>query len=214
MAKKRKGMGSIITIRRMNGLGRLNDPKTFMGAALPSLAGAGLVALVTAAARYWAKPSEGDTPRAVFKWAPAIGLGVGSVFSLAMYYLSGAPGAISTFVSSLATSGGLMLHDQVVRNAIGEYSLALPPNMTGLAGGDGGGSAVAGMRRLGLVVPERVLGPGRRSVQGTGGIVYEDPNSRDPRVRYGVSGVGAYGESARVAGVNPSAFGTPGFGGH
>lgn len=211
MAKKRKGMGNIITIRRMRGLGRLNDPKSLMGAALPPLAGAGLVALVTAAARYWAKPSEGDTPKAVFKWAPAIGLGVSSVFSLAMYYLSGAPGAISTFVSGLATSGGIMLHDQVVRNAIGEYSLALPPNMTGNAGGAEG--TVSGMRRLGLVVGERVLGPGGRSVQGTRGIVYEDPNSRDPRVRYGVNGVASYGETARVAGVNPQAFGTPGFGG-
>lgn len=204
MARKRSGVGNIITIRRMRGLGRINDPRSFTGSALPAFLGAGLTLLTTVAARYWAKPSEGDTPKAIFKWAPAIGTGVGSVMSLAMYYLGGAPAALATFASSVAAGGGVMLHDQVVRNAVGEFSLALPPNMA-TGGGEG---AVSGYRRVGgvgVVVPERVLGPG------VNGIVYEDARSRDPRVRYGATG--SYGETARISGVNPSAFGTPGFGG-
>lgn len=209
MAKKRRrGTGNIITMRRLRGLGRLNNPSSFMGSALPPLLGVGLTALTTVATRYWAKPSEGETPKALFKWAPGIGLAVGSVFSLGLYYLGGAPAAISGFTGSLATSGGLMLHDHIVKNNIGEFSLALPASVAGNGGGD-----LEGYRRrmagMGVVVPERRLAGGQ-----TRGIVYEDAASRDPRRRYGATG--SYGETVNVpgnvSGLSPSAFGTPGYG--
>ena len=183
MAKKRKsGVGSVITIRRMRGLGALRQPSSVLGAALPPLLGVGATALAILGARYFAKPSEGETPRTIFKFAPAIGLGVGLTSALGLYYLGGAPAAISAGVSSAATAAAAFAADMHFKSAPAEYALGLP------AGG-------AQTGRLGVVVPERL---------GTRGIMFENPASRDPVNRYGL---GSYGQDVQLRGITPSAFG-------
>lgn len=185
MAKKRgrKGaVGSVITVRRMRGLGNLKQPASFAGAALPPLLGAGMAGLAILGARYFAKPSEGATPRMLFKYAPLIGLGVGLTGSMALYYLGGAPAAVSSGMAATAVAGLSFASDMHLKSAPGEYATALA-------------DAPAGMSGLGVVVGERI---------GTRGIMLENPASRDPVNRYGV---GNYGENVTLRGITPSAFG-------
>lgn len=183
MAKsKRKGrVGQVITIRRMNGLGRLTQPSSFAGAALPPLIGAGLTGLTVIAARYFAKPSEGETPKMLFKWAPGLGIGLGLVGSAALYWLGGAPAAVSSAVASVAVGGLAFAADQQLKANPGEFALALGPGAT--------------PNGTGVVVGERI---------GTRGIMFENPASRDPANRYGI---GSYGETVNMRGITPSAFG-------
>lgn len=210
MARKHtRGIGSVVTIRRMRGLGRLKNPSSFMGAALPPLVGGLVTGLTVLATRYWAKPSEGDTPRALYRWAPLLGLGAGSIASIALYWLGGAPASVASLATSLGAGGSLMLLDMVQKNSLGEYALALPADVTAPPADQAasGAAATAGLRgRMGVVVPQRLSG-------GTKGIVMENPASRNPYQRYGVQGVGApYGEDVNLGSINPGAFGTPGFG--
>jgi len=193
--RRRKGVGQTITIRKMRGLGRLKNPKSFMGAALPPVLGGGITGLAVLATRYWAKPSEGETPAMLFKWAPVIGLAAGGIGSLALYYLGGAPAAISSFSTSLLVSGSHMLHDMFLKDRLGEFALAMGPATVS-------DPALTGM---GVVVPQRLMGAG------TQGIVMEPAASRDPLRRYGLGATG-YGEEVSLGAVNPRAFGTPGFG--
>ena len=184
MAKKRKsGVGSVITMRRLRGLGNLKQPASFAGAALPPLLGAALAGLTILGARYFAKPSEGATPAAIFKFAPALGLGVGVLGSLALYWLGGAPAALSSGTAAAAVSGLAFATDMHLKSSPGEYALGI---------GGAGPAATAG---LGVIVPERL---------GTRGIMMESAASRDPVNRYGV---GSYGETVQLRGISPSAFG-------
>lgn len=199
MAKrKRKGVGQTITIRRMRGLGQLKNPRSFMGAALPPVLGGGLTGTAILATRYFAKPSEGETPRMLYKWAPLVGLGVGGAGSLAMYYLAGAPAAVSSFAASLAVSAMQLIHDYMLKDQLGEFQLAQ------MSAGAPAGNGTQGM---GVVVPQRLMGAGN----GMQGIVMEPTAERDPLRRYGLGATG-YGEEVSLGSVNPRAFGTPGFG--
>jgi hypothetical protein len=182
----------------MRGLGQLKNPKSFMGAALPPVLGGGITGLTILATRYWAKPSEGETPKQLFRWAPIVGLAAGGVGSLALYYLGGAPAAVSSFSTSLLVSISQLMHDMFIKDRMGEFMIAHPP--AALAPVEGGGTA-----GFGVVVPERLMGAGN----GMQGIVMEPTASRDPLRRYGL---GSMGEEVSLGSVNPRAFGTPGFG--
>lgn len=194
--RRRKGVGQTITIRRMRGLGQLKNPRSFMGSALPPVLGGGITGLAVLATRYWAKPSEGETPKMLFKWAPLVGLAAGGLGSLALYWLGGAPAAISSFSTSLLVSSSHMLHDMFIKDRLGEFAIAHPPAPA---------PAVVDQNGFGVVVPQRLMGAG------TQGIVMEPTAERDPLRRYGLGATG-YGEEVSLGAVNPRAFGTPGFG--
>lgn len=197
--RRRKGVGQTITVRRMRGLGKLNNPRSFMGAAAPPLLGGGLTAGTVVAARYFAKPSEGETPMAIYKWAPLIGIGAGGIGSLGLYYLAGAPAAVSSFATSVLVGLSHLIHDMLVKDSLGEFQLAHPP--AAMTNGNGGG----GGEGMGVVVPQRLMGAG------TQGIVMGPAAERNPLNRYGLGATG-YGEEVSLGSVNPRAFGTPGFG--
>ncbi len=192
----RRGVGQTITIRRMRGLGALNKPSSFMGSALPPLLGGGLAAITVLATRYFAKPTEGETPKMLYKWAPLLGLASSGVGSLALYYLGGMPAALSSFTSGAVVSGAQIAHDYLTKDNIGEHVTAFPPE-TAVVGGNG----VTG---FGVIVPQRLSG-----ANGTRGILMEPAAARDPLRRYGL---GSMGEDVSLGAVNPAAFGTPGFG--
>jgi len=195
MAKKRSGTG-LITVRQMRGLGRISNPKSLMGAALPPLVGGGMTGITILAARHFAKPSEGETPKMVYKWAPLLGIGGGLLGSAALYWVGGAPAAISSAISSIMVGGAAMGFDYLMKDRLGEHALAFA------ASSAAGNTGTAG---LGVVVPQRIAGAG------VAGILMEPAASRDPVRRYGLSG--QYGEDVNLGGgVNPGAFGTPGFG--
>jgi len=193
MAKKRKrrgGTGSVITLRRLKGVGSLRKPSSFAGSAIPALIGGGVTGLATLATRYWAKPSEGENPLMLFKWAPALGLGGGILSSVALYWLGGAPAMISSLVSSVMVSASMLAHDYLLKSTIGEFALAHPaPQTEGSTAG------------LGVIVPNRI------GTQGVGAMMLESAASRDPVNRYGVHGTGSYGQEVTLQGITPTAFG-------
>jgi len=197
--RKRRGVGQTITIRRMRGLGSLKRPSSFMGAALPPVLGGGATAATILATRYFANPLEGETPAMLYKWAPLLGWLTGGIGSFALYYLGGGPAAISSFASSTLVAAGQMAHDFLVTSDMSRAGAHIAAFQAPAAAGNG----TAGM---GVVVPQRLMGAG-----GVNGIVMEPTASRDPLRRYGL-GASGYGEEVSLGAVNPSAFGTPGFG--
>ena len=190
----RKHVGSLITIRRMKGLGALNQPSSALGSIAPPALGVILAGLTALGLRMWVNPAQGDTQAAMFKWAPLIGLAVNAAGSALLYFLAGAPAAFMQASAGTLTSGILLAHDQVMAARAAELmstaGTAPSPVPNGISG------------RMGVVVPQNLMGPGAR------GIIMEPAANRNPYRRYGISG--PYGESVNVGAINPSAFGTPG----
>lgn len=186
MARRRnRKFGSLITTKRMNGLGKIHLPGSFMGAALPPLVG-GLVAAATAVGvRWFAKPAASAMQAKLYKFAPYVGLATGGAASLALYMLGGAPAALSGGVGALTVSGGIIGYDMLIKKQ--------------------GGAAVQALIGLGAIVPEY-------GTRGLGAIVMEPQTTRTFSSGGGTRGLGAvYGETVNLGNVNPSAFGTPGF---
>lgn len=193
----RKHVGSLITIRRMKGLGALNQPSSALGSIAPPALGVILAGATALGLRMWVNPAQGDTQAAMFKWAPLIGLAVNAAGSALLYFLAGAPAAFMQASAGTLTSGLLLAHDQVMQARAAELvSTGMPASAqpNGISG------------RMGVVVPQNLMGPGAR------GIIMEPAANRNPYRRYGISGGvgGPYGESVNVGAINPSAFGTPG----
>jgi hypothetical protein len=177
-----KGLGSMITIKRLRGLGRLNQPASALGSIAPPVLGALLAGLTALGLRYFVKPEEGETQAGMFRWAPLIGGAVSALGATALYALAGAPAAFMAASSGVMTSGLLFAHDKLMEARAAEA----------IAGAGGQTSG------LGVVVPQRLMS----------GIVMENAAMRNPYKRYGISG--PYGETVQIQGINPSAFGTPG----
>lgn len=183
----RKHMGSMITIRRLRGLGRLNQPASALGSIAPPMLGALLAGLAALGIRYFVRPEEGETQASMFRYAPLIGGAVSAVGSALLYFLAGAPAAFMSASSGTMVSGLLFAHDKLMEARAAEMA------STAAAGGQTQG--------LGVIVPQRLQG-------GTRGIVFEPAAARNPYRRYGIAG--PYGETVTIQGINPSAFGTPG----
>lgn len=196
MARKRSGTG-LVTVRQIRGLGDLKNPKSFLGAALPPLLGGGVTGIALLATRHFAKPAESETQRMLYRWAPLVGIGVGGLSSAALYWVGGAPAMISSAIASVTVGVSALVFDYLLKDRLGDQALAMAEAATPSpeAGATSG---------FGVVVPQRIAGVG------TQGILMEPAASRDPVNRYGLSG--QYGEDVRLGSVNPSAFGTPGFG--
>lgn len=187
MARRRRRhrkVGSLITMKRMNGLGKLSSPSSFMGAAVPPLVGGLVAALTAVGVRWFAKPGSSPLQAKLYKFAPFVGLATGGAASLAMYMLGGAPAALSSGIGAAAASGGLIGYDMLLKK-------------------QGGAAVQAALAGLGAIVPEY-------GTRGLGAIVMEPQNTRT--FSSGTRGLGAvYGETVNLGNVNPSAFGTPGF---
>lgn len=198
-SRRRSGTGQLITIRRMKGVGSLRRPSSFAGSAVPPLVGGGVTGLAMLATRYWAKPSESETGAALFRHAPAVGMGAGALSSVSLYWLGGAPAMISSMVSTLLVGGAGYLHDMLLKERRGEFDLAMS---TANGAGNGNGDTSG----LGVIVPERIAGANG----GTGAIMFQPTSQVDPYKRYGVSGLGyndQFGQTVNLSGVNPSVFG-------
>ncbi len=186
---RRRGMGSIITVRR-KGMGQL-DADTL----LPAAMGGGLSALTTLALRFFVDPASGQTQRMLVKYAPWFGLATGSLAAGALFMMGGRAGqeqATRAFISAAVVSLFGAGSDYVMSE---KPALAATIANAGMAGyGYGGG--------MGAIVPEYS--------QPTGAIVMEPVGASGQRAGT-IGGVGGYGETVNLSGVNTSAFGTPGF---
>jgi hypothetical protein len=190
MAKRKKGRrghrtGSVITTRRLNGLGNLKQPTSFVGAFVPPFAGGALAGGgAIAAEQLTATAGAGSTLAMVHDWAPAVGLAAGSLGSLGLMAMAGKPAGLAAFAGTAAVAFTLFIK---------KYLDSAPATQSGL---------YRGRRQMGAVVAEQALHglPGR----GVGALVMEP---------YGQQGYGnaGGGEKVTLGAINTSAFGTPGF---
>lgn len=202
---RRRGMGSVITVRRRRGMGNITT-KQFQESILPPLVGGGLAALTALAIRYFVNPAQGQTQNMLVKHAPWVGMGVGTIASAALWMMSGAAPGASALTGATVVSLGNFAHDWVLKTkgaavmaSVMGAPAATPANgMTGYMG-------------MGAIVPEYGGMNGVRGHMGagTGAIVMEpvDPSTgRQP----GTLGA-PYGETVSLGSVNTAAFGTPAF---
>jgi len=198
-SRKRRGMGSIITVRR--GMGAISTADW-----LAPLVGGGLTALTALGLRQFVDPMQGDFQKTLVKWAPLFGHLVGSAASLGLYFVTGSSGqAVSSFVSATAVGVFGMAQDQMLARPEGaskfgnaflpDVSVSVERPMPSEAPAEGNGTA-----GFGAIVPEY-------SRPALGAIAME-PVGADGR-RAG--SIGSYGETVSLSGINTSAFGTPGF---
>jgi hypothetical protein len=180
--KRRRGVGSVIQVRRLSGVERLNNPSSMTGAVMPALIGGGVTVLTTMGVRQFLEPTPDNAT--IIENADWIGLAAGSLAGLALWNMASKPAGIA----ALATSAVVSL-------------AALVPSWMASANG---AAPPAGMRGLRAIVPEYSV-RGLRGGHGTRGIVMEPAASRG----YGAGQT--YGSNVRLGNVNPGAFGTPTF---
>jgi len=205
----RRGVGTTITLRGLGAAGRRMKSKGAMALfAVPVLVGVGVTAGALVAARYFTMPGGGSsatqftqTTAQVYKNAPWIGLAAGLVSALGTYYLMGPGAAAATATAAVGVALTGFASDKILAgdpNALAQAALALAP-------------AAAATSGLGSMFTMRP-GHGVRGL-GMGAVVPQlDGVVMEPSGMHGV-GYTAYsgGEEVSLGGVNPTAFGTPGF---
>lgn len=196
-SRRRRGMGSIITVRR--GMGAISTADW-----LAPLVGGGLTALTALGLRQFVNPTQGEMQKTLVKWAPLFGHLVGSAASLGLYFITGSSGqAVSSFVSATAVGVFGMAQDQMLSRPEGAANFAmafLPTPAVSVSSDAAAAQASIGAAGFGAIVPEY-------SRPALGAIAME-PVGADGR-RAG--SIGSYGETVSLNGINTSAFGTPGF---
>lgn len=198
-----RGLGTIITMRR--GMGAL--PGGAMGEAIIAPAVGGLTtALVVLAIRHMVVATAGTTQQTLVRWAPLFGGLAGVVSSLALLLLGGSNAAIAGFVSTLSVTLGMFGQDWILARRGPEILAALPPSSSATTTSTG----TSGYRRMGAgaIVPEY----SRRG--GMGALVMEPVGPSGHRAGTLGKGMGRasdYGAVVSLSGLNPGAFGTPGF---
>lgn len=191
----RRGFGTIITMRR--GMGALPGGATGEAIIAPAVGGL-TTALVVLAIRQMVVATAGSTQAMLVRYAPLFGGLAGLVSSLALLLLGGRTAATMGVVSTLGVTLGMFGQDMILANKGPEILAALPPPSAASSG-------TAGYRRrgAGAIVPEY-------SRRGMGAMVLEPTGPSGKRA--GTLGRNvAYGEAVTLGGLNPSAFGTPGF---
>ncbi len=182
---RRKGVGSIIRVRRVNGLGQLNNPSSAVGSIMPVVIGGGVSALATIGISQWMDPMKEENRKFIAN-APWIGMGAGVVAGLGLGAMTRKKPTTNMAVAAAIVTA---------------LAFLLPGWMVQMKAGNGGVMNTAGLR---AVVPEY------GSRRGTGAIVMEPQASRG----YGAGPLGklaSYGETVNLGRVNTNAFGTPGF---
>lgn len=185
-SRRRKGVGSTVRVRRVNGLGQLKNPTSTVGSTAPVLIGGGVAALTTIGISQWMDPTKTEN-QAFIRNAPWIGMGAGVVAGLGLGAMTRKPATTNMSVSAAVITA---------------LAFLLPSWMATM--GAGSVSGVSGVAGMGAVVPEY------GSRRGTGAIVMEPQASRG----YGAGPLGrlaSYGETVNLGRVNTNAFGTPGF---
>lgn len=150
MSKRQKGMGSVIQVRKLNGLGDLGDPKSGVGSALPVLLGGFAAAGTTIGIRQFMTPT---TPgqMSVMNNAPWIGLGAGTLVGLGLWNMSSQPAGVAAIAGASVVALGMVF---------GEMAAKMRMQKAGTAG-------------VGAIV---AYGPGQGD--GMGAIVMEPQASR------------------------------------
>lgn len=183
---RRRGVGSVIQVRKLSGLGHIGASSSGVGVALPIVLGGGTALLTTVGIRQFMTPTT-STGMSVMKNAPAIGLGAGAIVAAGLWNITSQPAGLGALASAVLVSGGLWLSEYAA-------TLRLQTTASGTAG-------------MGAVIATPTSGNGANGIRGAGqgAIVLE------PMAGRGTSGVGSYGETVNLGAINRSPFGTPGF---
>jgi len=144
---RRKGMGSVIQVRKLNGLGDLGDPKSGVGSALPVLLGGAAAGATTIGIRQFMTPT---TPgqMTVMNNAPWIGLGAGALVGLGLWSMSSQPAGVAAMAGASVVALSMIFS---------EYAAKMRVAKTGTAGF---GAIVPQMNGTGAIVMEPHAGRG------------------------------------------------------
>lgn len=185
-------MGSVIRVRRTQGLGQLDNPKSIAGASVPPALGGAVAAATTVGLRMMKPTSE--TQITMMRNAPWIGLGAGLLTAGLLGMAIKPPAGWSAAASATAVASAMLWSEYAAREKLKLVA---------------SGETLDAMKQYGLgaivMEPHASRGYGRGPM---GAIVPEYSNTA------GVGGrrsLAAYGDVVNLANVNPNAFGTPGF---
>lgn len=192
--RRRRGMGSVIRVRRLNGLGFL---KGSTGPIMAPAIGGATAALTTLGVKYFVNPASSQLNDKLVRWSWLVGHGAGLLASGMIYFFGGRnrnARALAMGSAAGATVVGLSFFglEQVKKMQAEAAGL---PSSTAEAVATGATDETTGAQGFGAIVYQQLRGPGM-------GAIVAEP---------GMNGLGSYGETVSLRGVNTSVFGTPGF---
>jgi hypothetical protein len=171
----------VIRVRKLNGVGQLDRPDTFIGAAVPPLIGGATAALTTIGI------SRADNATKVqIDNAPWIGLGASAIVAMIIGGTVSKPAGLSAFVGGMVGSLAIFIDEWSAKEAI--------KDMQKKAGANG----------VAAIVPEY-------ADNGMGAVLMEPTAGRRARGGTIGGRFGEDVQLNGVASVNSKVFGTPGF---
>lgn len=200
--RRRRGMGSVISVRR-KGMGAL---KGTTGAVVAPLLGGAVTALTTLGIRYYVKPDT-ETNRSVLKYSWAIGHGAGLLASLGLYFLGDKSNRMALAASSAtaATAVGLF--------ALGS-DMSTPADVRAVLAAASSAAASGSAAVDQAAVQQAAAAANGTPPGGFGAIVYNQLGAVVPEYQ-GMNGLGgdygSYGQSVSLRGVDTRVFGSSPF---
>lgn len=98
-SRRSRRLGSVITIRPLNGSERLNNPSSMLGSAGPVLLGGGAAILAAVGVRMWVTPTAEN--QALVNNADAVGAGVGALTGLILMNTTSKPAGVAAIAASV-----------------------------------------------------------------------------------------------------------------
>ncbi len=95
---RRRRLGSVITVRPLNGSERLNNPSSMLGSAGPVLLGGGAAILAAVGVRMWVTPTPEN--QTLVNNADAVGAGVGALTGLILWNTASKPAGVVAIAAS------------------------------------------------------------------------------------------------------------------
>lgn len=191
--RRRRGMGSIVRVRRAGGMGMLRGR---MGSIVAPAVGGAVTAVTALSIGSMVDAGASATNAKLVKYGWLTGMGAGFVASGLLYFFGGRNKAAADLAASAATTS-------VIAGLFG-WGMAKLIKDRGLAHQLVQNDAP----------PEAVAAAEQQGANGIGNIVYQQLGAIVPeyQARTSLGGLGnPYGETVSLRGVNTSVFGTPGF---
>lgn len=202
--RRRRGMGSIVRVRRAGGMGMLRGR---MGSIVAPAVGGAVTAVTALSIGSMVDASASDTHAKLVKYGWLTGMGAGFLASGLLYFFGGRNRAAADLAASAATTSviagffGWGMAKLIKEKGVSHHLVQndAPPETIAAAeqaeGVPGIGNIV--YQQLGAIVPEYQA---KTSLGGLGNPYGELGGLGNP-----------YGETVSLRGVNTSVFGTPGF---
>ncbi len=184
--RRRRGTGSIITVKRLSGVERLGNPSSLTGILGPLAIGGFGAVLTTLGIRQWVTPTPENAT--VVNNATWFGLGVGGLLSLMLWNMTGKPAGVLGLGGAALATAAVKVPEMIASSGM---MAAMPGGTAGVRGG------------MGAIVAETVNGARRR----LGAIVMQPASAGS----YGPGGGETVTLHGLQAGIIPGAFGTPSF---